>query len=98
MQVPMGVRNLTDLPGSISLRKGTYLWRLEAGFHNTVSYTVRLNHGGTGASGSFKFIAFDDRRTPGLPDIMRLESGLMTKNAGQTSEWIFNNYQGTVFL
>jgi len=97
MRVPMGARHLTDIASPVSLNKGTYVWRLEPAFHNTVSYQLKLNHAASGAAGSFKFIAYDDKRTPGRPD-MRSESAVMSKNIGQTSDWIFNNYEQTVFV
>jgi hypothetical protein len=97
MQIPIGVRRPTDVAGSISLRRGTYVWQVNPEFHNSVSYRAKLNHAASGVAGAFKFVAFDDKRTPGKPD-MRQESPLMSKNAGQTSEWIFNNYVETVFV
>ena len=87
---PLGVRQANEVQTVVSLPKGKYVWKVDNRFRNSNSYRATLRHAGNGSAGAFKFVAFDDKTSPGEPGRRLQESSLMTKHGGQVSTWTVN--------
>lgn len=77
---PLGVRQANEVQTVVSLPKGKYVWKVDNRFRNSNSYRATLRHAGNGSAGAFKFVAFDDKTSPGEPGRRLQESSLMTKH------------------